>query len=142
MRAIKYIHLITGSECYSPWPVEAEHVPWSAAFREVGHIYLCSSKCPGAWAGLWGLEVKVTLARLLHGPPSLLCSFGTPAQRLLVMTKALRGMKEQGEGALFHRGTHSTQVPRLLHVTPHMTEKRTLKGDDATCRVYPMADEL
>lgn len=109
-------------------PLETEHAPWSAAFREVGHIYLCSSECPGAWAELLGLKVKVTLTRLPHGPPSPLCSFRTLAQRLLVMTEALRGTKEQGEGTLLHRGIYSTQVPKLLLVW-HVWHVWQRKGD-------------
>lgn len=46
-------------------------------------------------------EEKVTLTHLLHGLPSPLRGFGTPAQRLLLMTEALRGTKEQGEEPCF-----------------------------------------
>lgn len=73
---------------------------------------------PGVWAGLWDARPEAA-----------------------GVTEALRGRRSsRGEGALLHTGTHSTQLPRLI--TPHVTEETRLKGGDATCGVYPVADEL
>jgi len=46
------------------------------------------------------------------------------------------------KAALRHSGTCGAQVPGLLVVTLPVKEKMRLKEDDATCSVYPAADEL
>lgn len=66
-------------------------------------------------------------------------------------TRCTKKGEAEGEGegllqavskAALHRGRCSIQVPRLLFVAPCMKERMRLKEDDATCSVYPMADEL
>lgn len=94
---------------------------------------------PGVWAGLW--DSKVTLTYLPHGPPCPTLWLWDAGPEAAGVTEALRGRRSsRGEGALLLRGTHSTQLPRLI--TPHVTEETRLKGGDATCGVYPVADEL
>ena len=62
----------------SPRPKEAQHASFCAVFREVGGVFARAQ--PRAWAGLWELEVKVTLTHFHTALPALLWSAATGHQ--------------------------------------------------------------
>lgn len=82
---------------------------------------------PGVWAGLWGLEEKVTLTHLLHGPPfPTLWLWDTSPEAAGDDTGALRGTKEQGRRSpSAQRNTQHTGPQTATHHTTYDGENET-----------------
>lgn len=159
MRANKDIEwIVSGRSCSMQQPAAkgSRTCLISCCFQGSGRrVCLCTTQSVGRASATWSEGHPYT-------PPhsiaclALVCSYGKPAQRMLVMTEAHAWGAERVEEPwgkeraccrLSARQPFCTAAQAARRspdccVSHHIWRRNQLKEDDANCSVYPVADEL